>query len=282
MTKYKIADMLLEIKETNLNLTKRFESFTWSGVSRPDLTIFLNGVNTICKPTGEVMVDESVSWVKEKKANRTTISFVCSGLYDENIAMFKVDEEWKQASVFCVEDKASDDYNFTGLTGETLFRNFILMHQGIGVHASAIEWEGKGIIFSAPSGTGKSTQAHLWKAYKGAKIINGDRPVVRLVNDKPYVYGTPWTATSPDYLNARAPLSAIVMLSQANTNSIRELSKNETLIWLMPRCFLPYHDKKLMELAIQNIENIIKRVPVYLLECRPDKEAVELVHQCIK
>jgi lipid II:glycine glycyltransferase (peptidoglycan interpeptide bridge formation enzyme) len=62
---------------------------------------------------------------------------------------------------------------------------------------------------------------------------------------------------------------------------IKALSVTDAISYLMPRCFLAYHDQKLMNLAIDNLERIISAVPIYLFGCRPDREAVELVHRCL-
>jgi hypothetical protein len=282
MTKYKIADTLLEIDTINTTLSNKFRFFLSSELSDVNLSILIQSNIKISKPSGRLIIDESVKWHSGENESKKSLAYICAPQSEEVIAILEVDESWKNASIIYAVDKANDDYNFAGLIGEILFRNYILNHQGIEIHAAAIEYEGKGIIFSAPSGTGKSTQANLWRTLMGAKVINGDRPIVRVVEESPFVYGTPWTATSPDCLNVKAPLSAIVMLVQSPVNKIRQLKKNEIINWLLPRCFLPYHDRKLMDLAIKTFDGIIEKVPVYLLECKPDREAVELVYQCIK
>jgi hypothetical protein len=134
-----------------------------------------------------------------------------------------------------------------------------------------------GIIFSAPSGTGKSTHANLWVRHLGAMILNGDRAALRTVNNEVNVYGTPWSGSSHLFLNRKAPLKAIVLLEQASYNKIEELPRDRAVSLLTPRCFLPYFDSELMELSICNLEEIIKRIPIYLLKCRPDYEAAETV-----
>lgn len=168
---------------------------------------------------------------------------------------------------------------FAGSVGELVFRICILQHMGLVIHASAIEWNNKGIAFSAPSGTGKTTQAKLWRNLLGAAILNGDRPAMRIIEGAPMIYGTPWSGSSPDFQNASVPLSAIIMLEQDRDNSIRELSNREAIGRLAARAFLPYWDRDLMDLALANLEKIIQSVPVYQLHCRPDQEAVELVLQ---
>lgn len=168
---------------------------------------------------------------------------------------------------------------FEGSAGEVLFRTAILFHHGIVAHAAAINYQGSGIIFSAPSGVGKSTQANLWKRYKGAAVLNGDRPALRVIDGAVYVYGTLWSGTSPDFQNARAPLKAIVMLEQAEHNSVELLPPDRAVQSFLPRCYLPFGLVDLLGRAMDIAGSIIKKVPVLLLKCRPDHQAVELVSQ---
>lgn len=170
---------------------------------------------------------------------------------------------------------------FLGSAGEVLFRTAILFYNGISVHSAAIDCNGSGLIFSAPSGTGKSTQANLWRRHAGAVVLNGDRPALRTVDDTVYVYGTPWSGSSPDSRNAKAPLKAIIMLQQADKNVIRELTKPEAVEYLLPRCFLPFGVESLLEKAIANTETIINKTPVFHLKCRPDAEAVTITRACL-
>lgn len=171
---------------------------------------------------------------------------------------------------------------FYGSAGEVIFRTVVLFRQGIVAHAAGIDYAGKGIMFSAPSGIGKSTQADLWRKYRGAKVLNGDRPALRLAEGGVHLYGTPWCGTSRESINGKVPLAAIVMLEQAAENVMRRLTIQEAVQWLAPRCYLPYFDADLMSLALDNIGGVIERVPVYLLQCRPEYEAVELVEKCLQ
>jgi hypothetical protein len=113
-------------------------------------------------------------------------------------------------------------------------------------------------------------------------MLNDDCPAIRVSDGQPFVYGTPWSGSSNIFINSKVPILAVVLLEQAPENTIRQLSNHEAVNKLMPRCFLPYYDSRLMDMAINTLEKIISAVPVYLLKCRPDREAVELVHQCVK
>jgi hypothetical protein len=160
----------------------------------------------------------------------------------------------------------------------------LIKKNGIQIHCSSIDYNGKGIIFSAPSGTGKSTHVRLWQELYGnaLTVINDDRPAIRYIDGVPMLCGTPWSGTSDNFTNRIVPLYAIVMLEQAPVNSMERLSGPGALQMLMPRCFLPYFDSELMAEALDTLERLIKDVPVYLLKCRPDYEAVELVRKCLE
>lgn len=164
------------------------------------------------------------------------------------------------------------------------FRYLLIKKNGLQIHCSSIEFEGKGLAFSAPSGTGKSTHVRLWRELYGDKvtIINEDRPAVRYINNTPMLCGTPWSGTSDNFTNKIVPLNSIVILEQSPVNSIERLTGLAVLHLLMPRCFLPYFDFDLMNEAMNTLERLVKDVPVYLLKCRPDFDAVELVRKCLK
>lgn len=141
-------------------------------------------------------------------------------------------------------------------------------------HSSYIEYNGRGLIFSAPCGTGKSTQASLWEKYAGAKIVNGDKAGISLENDGVFVHGLPFCGTSDICNNKTLPLGAIVLLEQAKENTVREVRGFEALQMLMKNIYLdflaPDEQKKCVDILIE----ILKKVPVCLLSCTPDERAV--------
>ena len=157
---------------------------------------------------------------------------------------------------------------------ETLFlRRSCLM-----LHAAFIRWQGKGILFTAPSGTGKSTQAELWKKYEGADILNGDRAAVRRDESGCWqAYGLPYAGSSGIYRNEKAPVSAVVVLRQAEENRIRQLGMLEIIQKLYPETTVHQWEPDFIEKALTLLTELAGEVPIYLLECRPDRGAVEAV-----
>lgn len=287
MQKYNIAGVEIKIIPGILNnvyFTNQWKIFCSNKGKSPDLTINTKTCETIQKPEEKVLFDKEFKWAV--KSGTDTVYCVykytdCPGS-DEVMCMLETDGNWDSADIAYINRSPEIECVSMAYMTEILFRNNILFHNGIVLHASAIKWEGKGILFSAPSRTGKSTQTNLWRTYMGAKVLNDDRPPVRLVNGIPYIYGSPWSGSSNEYSNDSSTLSVIIVLEQAPQNSIRRLSVYEAVSRLLKNFFLPYHDMALMERAMGIIQEIISKVPVYLLKCRPDREAVDLVYRCIK
>lgn len=149
------------------------------------------------------------------------------------------------------------------------------------IHSSFISVNGKAVLFSAPCGVGKSTQAALWEKYRGAEIINGDKAGI-LVENGVYACGVPFCGTSGICKSKTFPLGAIVLLSQSPENSIRQLSGAEALQGLMSNIYLdfvvPYERLKCTDLIIK----LVSEVPVFSLSCTPDEDAVKTLAEAIE
>lgn len=161
------------------------------------------------------------------------------------------------------------------------FEKLLLHFDGLMLHASLIRYRGEGIAFSAPSGEGKSTQADLWQRYCGAEILNGDRAGLRKTSARWTSYGLPFAGSSGIYRNESAPLRAIVVLRQAQGNFIRRLSEKEAFSMLLPEWNLRRWDTDSMERAVTLSEELIKTIPVYMLQCLPNEEAVKLLRDTL-
>lgn len=167
-------------------------------------------------------------------------------------------------------------------TGEA-FANRLAYMGGLVMHGSSIAYRGRGVVFSAPSGTGKSTHAGLWKTYYGEDVchINDDKPAIRFWDDRPVVYGTPWSGKTDLNTNTSAPLEAIVFLKQAPHNAIYSLSPEEAMMHIHRETVRPFYDEGLGLKVLDTTQHLIQSVPTYLLECTISREAVDLVKQTL-
>ena len=148
---------------------------------------------------------------------------------------------------------------------------------GIIFHSSAIMVDGQAYLFTAPSGTGKSTHARLWREMLGdrAVMINDDKPIIRYVDGDFYVYGTPWNGKHHLDTNTRAKIKAICKISQAKENRIRKISTAEMLMTVFNQTIRPDNLEQMDKLLVL-IDKMLTSVGLYALECNISKEAAEL------
>ena len=157
------------------------------------------------------------------------------------------------------------------------FENPLLYYQAFLLHSSFISWQNNGILFTAPSGTGKSTQADLWKKYEDADIYNGDRTIIRKIDGKYYGFGSPYAGSSGIYRNESAPIKAIVVIEQGPDNVIRRLRGREAFLPLFRETLMNTWNKEYMEKMTDLLMDAAFQIPVYHLSCRPDQDAVDTV-----
>ena len=160
----------------------------------------------------------------------------------------------------------------------------LLTHlQVFNLHSSLVQRrEGDAILFTAPSGTGKSTQADLWAKYAGADILNGDRSMLRRVDGRWTAFGSPFAGTSGIYRNESAPVRALVVLRQAPENTIRRLPLAEAFRAIYSESVLPRWHTEAHQRVISLVTEIVSEVPVYLLACTPDERPVTLLRNTLE
>ena len=147
------------------------------------------------------------------------------------------------------------------------------------LHAVVVSYGGKGYMFIAPSGTGKSTHARLWLEHiEGTELVNDDFPVVR----GNMVYGSPWGWRTPCYRNVSYPIGGMVRLSQASFNKIRRLSSIEAYMNLfVSSADKRYFGSRIADKMHQLEERLASTIPMWHLECLPDEAAARLCHDTI-
>lgn len=149
-------------------------------------------------------------------------------------------------------------------------------------HCSYIDRGGKAILFTAPSETGKSTQAELWKNLRGAEIINGDRAAVRIVDSRILAEGIPFAGSSQYCKNRSLEVEAIVYLGQAPRTTIRRMQGVEAFARIWEGVSANTWDETDMELISEVVQQIAMTIPVYHLPCTPDESAVTALERTLK
>ena len=154
--------------------------------------------------------------------------------------------------------------------------------EGLVFHCSFIEFDGRAILFTAPSETGKSTQAELWRRHRGARIINGDRAAIRWDGSQLLAEGLPFCGSSEHCENASLPIGAIVYLAQAPRTSIRRMGGYEAFSRIWEGVCVNTWDRSDMERVSDLVQKLATFVPVYYLPCTPDESAVTALEQALE
>lgn len=153
----------------------------------------------------------------------------------------------------------------------------------VAIHTSTIVCKGKAILFLGESGTGKSTHTRLWREHiEGAVLLNDDSPIIRIIDGKPWVYGSPWSGKTPCYKNESYPLAACARLSQAPYNQIKRLSIAQGYAALHPSCPPDFaYSDELYDSISGVLSILLSTVPVYHLACLPNAAAAWLSYETI-
>ena len=139
------------------------------------------------------------------------------------------------------------------------------------LHASVVRYQGKAYAFTAPSGTGKSTQVANWlRAIDGCDLINDDNPIIRMMPDgKPMLYGSPWSGKTPCYRNVEAPLGAVIKIERADSDYTTPLSPLQAFSTLITACSSMKWDEDIHDKTCQTISAIVGSTKMMTLHCTP-------------
>lgn len=151
-------------------------------------------------------------------------------------------------------------------------------HDGFYLHSSAVVLDGKAYLFSGNPGMGKSTHTRLWQSTfgPGARVINDDKPALRLIDGVWYAYGTPWCGKDGININEKAPVAGVCFLKQAPHNAIRRLDSREALENILKQTMWKFRNPVNLSKVMGHLDRFLKMIPVYELENLPVPEAARL------
>lgn len=247
----KIDDSLHKI-EYNITLTNEIKS--------PKEDIIINSDRVLVFSDGK----------RETRLFRENISEPFFATHEE-ISENKINIQIKEGynSVF---ERSIEIINLLGI--EKYFSNmnmFIL-------HSSYIICEDQAILFTAPSGTGKSTHTDLWSKYYGTSIINGDRSIVYLKDNKWYVGGFPLCGSSNHCENKSAPLRSIVYLAQGKQNSLKKLTGFEAIKYIFSEITTNFWNENCIDNTIDLLKKCTDDIDIYHFKCTKYKDAAYTIH----
>ena len=158
----------------------------------------------------------------------------------------------------------------------------IVRHERFFLHASAVVYEGEAYLFSAPSGTGKSTHTAFWrKLFPKSYILNDDKPVIWPESEQITVWGTPFAGKTNLQVNRGVPLKGICFLKQGSENQIQQVTGDQALALMLNNTWRPRSNEE-MNCLLDMMEQVVSQAAIYEMSCTRELEAAELSYRVMK
>lgn len=155
------------------------------------------------------------------------------------------------------------------------FARALLQHDGTYLHSSAVLLNGKAYLFSANSGTGKSTHTEKWCRLFGARYLNDDKPALRLIDGVWMAYGTPWSGKHDLSSPEGAPVGGIAFLKRGEENAISPMPPQQAVPLLMVQSQWRLNEVQ-MQTQLTLADHLLRTVPIWELTCRNDDDAARV------
>ena len=164
------------------------------------------------------------------------------------------------------------------------FHGKVIRFDGLFLHSSAVEVDGRAYLFSGPCGMGKSTHAGLWEQLLGHRVcrFNDDKPTLRRMEDQWYAYGTPWCGKDGINVNKKVPLAGICFLQQGDENRIRRMEPWEAVPKLLSQTIRRFKDPAKLDLMLKILEKLVQEIPIFELVNRPELDAARLSYETMR
>ena len=208
---------------------------------------------------------------------KTPNGWVISLRYNDKMGLL-VNDEYTHIKVFGARGKElfGDEEGLVRLMLECWFTR----HGYLSLHSAAVEKDGEAYTFSGPSGIGKSTRAGAWIDALGAKLINGDRPLIRI--HEPELYGVPWDGKEQLFRNVHYPLKAICEVRRSDSVYVRKMSYEQKRRLLLRQTFMPMWDTETASFQMANIARLAVRTEMVRVFSGPNEEDARALYNALK
>lgn len=206
----------------------------------------------------------------------------CVNIYEEDINLERKKSEAEDKKDGITIRNFSDEYLET-LAVYRKISEFLINQNILLFHGSAIAVDGQAYLFTAKSGTGKSTHTKLWRELFGerAMMVNDDKPLLHITEKGVTVYGTPWDGKHHLSNNVSVPLKAICILKRDTTNHIVKIDKSKAYPMLLQQSYRSINLQKMVN-TLELIDLLAAKVGLYELSCNMDTEAAWVAYEALK
>lgn len=226
--------------------------------------------------TGEVLIR-----TPEIEICQSSNYYMISYFHDAQLIKTRISLDGTRACFYCIPP-------WNDILAEKLFHAFrfafLIYAQRKGffvIHSSSILYKDKAWLFSASSGTGKSTHAGLWHALYQTPVLNGDLNLISIQNSQPILWGIPWCGTSRIFTTKSYPLGGITLLKQHSENKLQALSKSEQLLMVMQRFISPTWTEEMMDFNLNFSDKLVDCISIFRLLCTKEPCAAQMMKQLI-
>ncbi len=253
-----------------------FESFKDFPDNSPHLQIYVQAFRPSHTKNGTLLLrNESLSIAEN--AEEYLLFFPAF----KNIFEAHINKNGRTATIFCTPEMTQMTTEEISYVIRILFLYFAQWHHMLAIHSSSILYREKIWLFSAPSGTGKSTHSQLWHDLLGTPIVNGDLNLIAPENHSPVVHGIPWCGTSGIYDCQSYPLGGVIFLKQGPENHVSDLSDDLKQLYLLHRCISPTWTEAMQERTMNMIESFYDKILTCHFTCNTNQDAVFCIKQTI-
>jgi hypothetical protein len=162
-----------------------------------------------------------------------------------------------------------------------LMMNLLPRGRGVEFHACGINHKGKGIIFTGGSGSGKSTLGRLWQNERDTQVFSDERIIVRRMDGRFWMYGTPWKSDAGISSPGSVPLGNIFFIEHSEKNYALPLQASEAALTLFTRCFPTFWDESGLNYTLELIGQIAEQIPGCKLGFAPDRSILSYIDEII-
>ena len=229
---------------------------------------------------GEKIFDSGSTWSFHRRNGKYLLRISYSGEDSTPDKIAILEPDFRSGDVYVSNPWSNEPIALNPLLypfAELLTINLLSQGRGVLTHSCGIDNNGKGMLFVGESGAGKSTLSNLWKDKKGVTVLSDDRIIIRKIDGRFWMYGTPWHGDAKACSPEKAPLEKIFFLRHARENSISKISEIDAVSKLIVCSFPTFWDKKGMEFTLGFIDKLVGEVPCYELGFVPDERVLDLV-----
>jgi hypothetical protein len=236
---------------------------------------------------GRLLFDSGSHWqlYEVESGYQFRLAGPMSGWRPYKLARFNRD--FTSGEILCSRDYYGEDeplYTLEYPLDEVLFMHLLAKGRGVELHSCGlVDEQNNGYLFVGQSGAGKTTTARLWQQHGGVggsvKILSDDRIILRRVDGRVWMYGTPWHGEAELGAQGKVPLKGIFLLGRGERNELVEMSRVAAAAELLACAFPPFHSPEGLEFTLSFLEKLTETVPCRELRFVPDESVVEFLRE---